>query len=104
MSVLPIPVLIADYDWLRTPHGELLHHAKLTDEQHKECEDWGGVYDDPVTLDCGRTATTVLIPGMFSRMSATRCPRCCAATGLPAGVGSPKNDDACREILGMNDD
>lgn len=90
-----------DYDWLYTPSGSLLHHATLTRERAKECEEWGGLYDEPVILDCGITTTTVMIPGFLSRMGTQRCIRCCKATGLPEGKGSPKNSDECRRILGM---
>lgn len=97
MTNLPI----ADYDWLITTHGRVLHHATLTPQQHEECEEWGGLYDVPLTLDCGRAVTTVLIPGLFTRMGAQRCVGCCRKTGLPPGKGSPKNDPECRRILGM---
>lgn len=74
----------------------------------------GGVLHAPVDWDdpdyhasdsnaltaCGRKGLG-LIPGIFSRMGRPRCRRCCAATGLPDGTGSPKNDDACRAILGL---
>jgi hypothetical protein len=93
---------IADYDWIYTISGNHLHHPQLTEEQHVECADWGGLYDEPVTLDCGRSVTTIMIPGFFSRGSAPRCSACCKATGLPEGKGSPKNDDRCRTILGMD--
>jgi len=94
---------IAEYDWLVTTHGNVLHHGKLTPEQHVECEEWGGLYDVPVTLDCGIAVTTVHIPGVLTRMGAQRCVRCCRATGLPEGKGSPKNDQDCRRILGLSD-
>jgi hypothetical protein len=92
---------IADYDWIYTVKGNHLHHPQLTPEQHVECEEWGGIYDEEVTLDCGRKATTIMIPGVISRMGAERCEGCCRATGLPFGKGSPKNSDECRRILGM---
>ena len=95
---------IADYDWLYTVHGDRLHHAQLTPDQHAECEEWGGLYDVPVTLDCGRQATTVLIPGVISRLGMPRCVGCCRAAGLPPGKGSPKNDDECRRILRLDCD
>lgn len=100
MTVVPI----ADYDWLITTHGRVLHHATLTAEQYEECEEWGGLYDVPLRLDCGRTVTTVLIPGIFTRLGAQRCVRCCKVAGLPPGKGSPKNDDECRRILGLDCD
>lgn len=43
------------------------------------------------------------IPGILSRMHLPRCPGCCAATGLPVGTGSPKNDRQCRAILGLDE-
>jgi hypothetical protein len=33
------------------------------------------------------------MPGIFSRMGAPRCKRCCKAVGIPAGNGAPYNDD-----------
>lgn len=100
MTDLPL----SDLDWLITPYGDVLHHATLTPEQEAECEEWGGLYDVPVTLDCGLRRTTVHIPGVFSRMGRMRCVRCCAKTGLPPGKGSPKNSDECRRILGLVSD
>jgi len=95
-----------DFDWLVTASYTRLHHATLTRQQAKQCEHDGGIYDDPVKLDCGYTASTVHIPGVFSRggfgTGLPRCKRCCKATGLPEGNGSPKNDDECRRILGMD--
>lgn len=93
---------MADYNWVYTSDGRRLHHPRLNAEQYEECEQWGGIYDEEVTLDCGRKATTILIPGVLSRMSTPRCRRCCDITGLPQGKGSPKNDDRCRTILGMD--
>ena len=94
-----------DFDWLVTPAGNRLHHADLSRKKARECEYWGGLHDETVKLDCGRTASTVLIPGLFSRGldggGVPRCRRCCDATGLPYGNGSPKNDDECRRLLGM---
>jgi len=98
MTDLPI----ADYDWVYMVKGNELHHPRLTQEQHKECAEWGGLYDEPVTLDCGIKTTTIMVPGMSSRMGAQRCGECCRVTGLPPGKGSPKNDDECRRILGMD--
>lgn len=93
-----------DYDWVTTRHYRALHHAMFTREQAKECEEDGGYYE-PVKLACGQTAPQVHIPGVFSRGGfgggLPRCVRCCKVTGLPEGNGSPKNDDECRRILGM---
>jgi hypothetical protein len=64
-----------------------------------EFDDWDG---DPVE---GKTACGIgerlVIPGIGSRMGCQRCEKCCEDTGLPSGVGSPKNDQACRDVLGM---
>lgn len=95
-----------DYNWLTCSDKEdLLHHAHLSRKRAKRCQNNGGIYDEPVTLDCGLTVTTVLIPGMSARGGfgggLPRCKKCCAATGLPEGTGSPKNSDECRRILGM---
>ena len=53
------------------------------------------------TASCG-LQTMFWIPGIFSRMGAPRCKRCCRATGLPQGKGSPKNDPECRKLLGLD--
>lgn len=94
---------LIDYDWLETYTGKVLHHATIDipDEEDDIVEAlWGG-YGDNVRLDCGRIAKRVWIPGMFTRMSARRCVRCCRVNGFPAGNGSPKNDPECRRVLGL---
>lgn len=55
-----------------------------------------------VEFRCGLTATTAFIPGIGSRMACPRCDACCDAAGLPRGVGSPKNDDTCRHLVGLD--
>lgn len=87
-------------DWLVSRSWNRLHFADLSPE------DAAGIIDDggragPVQLACGRTAAYVCIPGMFTRMGAQRCTGCCRAVGYPPGKGSPKNDEACRAILGL---
>jgi hypothetical protein len=32
------------------------------------------------------------MPGMFSRLGASRCTACCTALGIPAGNGTPANN------------
>lgn len=92
---------LIDYDWLVTTTWEVLHHASnLTDDQLRALGD-DGSWSGPVRLDCGRMVVSVSIPGVFSRMGKPRCKRCCASTGIPEGTGSPKNDGACRRILGL---
>ncbi len=88
------------YDWLVSRAWNRLHFADLTDAQLGELEDETWIAG-PVRLACGRTAAGVGIPGIATRMGALRCTGCCRATGLPEGKGSPKNDHACRVLLGL---
>jgi hypothetical protein len=92
---------LARYDWLVTKSWNRLHAVlEFTDEHKADMEaEWAVL--SPVRLACGRTAAGVWIPGMFTRMGAQRCGGCCRATGLPEGKGSPKNDDACRVLVGL---
>lgn len=73
-----------DYKWLHAPVGD---------------------HPDADVSAKGRTACGVKgrmeIPGLFSRMGLPRCRECCEATGLPIGMGSPKNDPDCRRVLGL---
>lgn len=89
---------LLDADWVVTRKWNLLHHANLTDEQAVELDDTASL-DGPIRLACGRTAASLGIPGVITRMGAQRCARCCLATGMPPGKGSPKNDPACRGRL-----
>jgi len=87
---------IAEWDWVwyRAQDGEegaddLLHAVASTSN---DCdEDWYGLG----ATECGLTGE-LTIPGMFSRMSASRCPRCCDVVGMPHGQQSPKNVNECR--------
>ena len=79
-----------EWCWLTTPSGTRLHHGSF----RSGCADPFG----PGRTDCG-IETELSVPGIFTRMTAQRCRRCCAATGMPQGAGSPKNDDTCREVL-----
>jgi len=96
-------ISIGRVDWLVAGCGRRLHAVRdedWTGEHRDHMEEHWGV-GCPVRLACGRTAASVWIPGMFTRMGAERCQGCCRALGYPAGVGSPKNDQACRAILGL---
>lgn len=42
------------------------------------------------TTVCGRSGRLVM-PGIFSRMWASRCALCCKALGIPPGNGAPRN-------------
>jgi hypothetical protein len=92
-------VSIGAYDWYDTKAGKRLHWAELSEEQRADIPSCWAVLQ-PVRLACGRTAASLHIPGMFSRMGAPRCSGCCRSTGLPVGIGSPKNSGECRKILG----
>lgn len=88
-------------NWLETRHGRVLHSAReWTAGLLEELAD-GGHSPGPVRLACGQVARAVWIPGVFTRLGAPRCARCCKATGLPPGKGSPNNDPACRNALGL---
>jgi hypothetical protein len=86
---------IARYDWVEVYDGRRLH-APVAAE-----------YDDDewllrdVTTACGLHFGVMGIPGLGARMGTKRCAHCCAALALPRGIGSPKNDDECRRLLGL---
>jgi hypothetical protein len=91
-------------DWYVTQNWNRLHYvepADFTPEHFADMADGWAVFT-PVRLACGRMAKNLHIPGIFSRMSKLRCAGCCRATGMPAGAGSPKNDDECRKLLGLD--
>jgi len=93
-------ISIGRYDWYVSRSWNRLHWAEIGSEY------WAGIAMDwcvtePIRLACGRTAAWLSIPGMFTRMGAQRCTGCCRVLGYPVGKGSPKNDDACRRILGL---
>lgn len=85
----------AEWDWVVSPTGEVLHAlASLDDEE--QCErDWGGAGRSV----CGLYSDWWSIPGIFTRMGAMRCKRCCTVLRYPQGQGSPKNDDKCRPLV-----
>jgi len=88
-------VELARWDWLASHDDERLHAPGPTATPNVDT--WG--YDGPSA--CGLTPGDWHIPGFFTRMSVDRCTACCQKTGLPEGVGSPKNDEACRELVGL---
>jgi len=92
---------IGRFDWFVTPGGHRLHAVLTFTAAHRAeiARDWQ--VRSAVQLACGRTASGAWIPGMFTRAGALRCAGCCRATGLPPGRGSPKNDPACRALLGL---
>jgi hypothetical protein len=86
-------VSVVELCWLVTSSGSSLHHGSFTGDVDNEVSGEG-------RTDCG-IESVLSVPGIFTRMSAPRCRRCCAATGMPEGTGSPKNDDDCRRLLGL---
>lgn len=89
-----------DLDWVISPHGARLHHVALTPERDAQLTE-DGLLPDGAVAACGWRLTSVAIPGVFSRLHVRRCAPCCDALGYPRGVGSPKNDPACRALLGL---
>lgn len=87
---------LTEWDWIVTDiKGGKLHHLAAFDDPEQAGDDWGG----PGSTSCGRHTQWASIPGIFTRMGAARCKRCCKAVGFPEGVGSPKNDKALRPLV-----
>lgn len=93
MGDAPLPPLEIGSDhwhsrWLQFyPRGTRLHRvAKI-----EWWNDGNGVMirGDGVAV-CGQRGF-MHMPGIFSRMGAPRCPRCCKALGIPKGDGAPFN-------------
>ena len=89
---------LVDYDWMIPTSGDRLHHVTLPEDISDADDVCFGT--PPLTTTCGRTIVGLSIPGIFTRMGAMRCTACCRKLGIPAGKGSPKNDDECRRVLG----
>lgn len=86
---------LAEWNWVQIGRGEILHAVRAMDDDLAEVgRTWGG----SGLTECGRKGD-LRIPGVFSRMSAKRCSRCCKAIGMPQGNQSPKNVDECRPIV-----
>ncbi len=89
------PRRIAEWDWL-IPNSlklpNLIHAPKRWRPDDEEA------YDEDAVTECGLRAG-MEIPGVLTRMGSPRCAACCHQTGMPTGVGSPKNDEACRRVV-----
>ena len=91
----------ADADAAECPSGRpcnVLHYVPGENEHT-----WDGWWDvGPWPKDrtgvCGETFPATL-PGMFSRMGAPRCVRCCDVLGITHGKGAPVNDLLCVEVV-----
>lgn len=86
---------LAEWDWMLTEVGTVLHHLARFDDPGQAEVNWGG----PGRTTCGLQTKWLSIPGLLTRMEAKRCERCCRAVGYPLGYGSPKNDDALRPLV-----
>ena len=86
---------LAELDWLVAGDWSRLHCARVSTPNVDEWRFEG------VTFGCGWSVEVASIPGLFARMGAARCARCCDFAGIPRGAGSPKNDNRCRRQLGL---
>jgi hypothetical protein len=97
----------ARVDWLVTRRWKFLHAVPdgAWNDDHRDDMAFLWHVATPVRLACGQVASALFIPGPFSRGGLggglPRCQGCCRALGMPGGKGSPKNDDACRAVLGL---
>lgn len=105
---------IADYDWCDVFTSDCTGRCE-EDNGYCDCchpkihapsadvrggfDDWDGSVIRGGSL-CG-IGMGLGIPGVVSRMGAERCTECCQLSGLPEGIGSPKNDVECRKRLGL---
>lgn len=87
---------IADEDWVILPTGGRLHALRCINSSDAANMEWSAKGE----TECGRGGT-LSIPGVEFRRHLQRCKWCCRATGLPPGIGSPRNDVACRKVLGL---
>jgi hypothetical protein len=84
--------IVVEWDRVVTTSYARLHAPSQWDDP-----DYWAFVEDGRTV-CGYSGA-LRIPGLFTRMGAERCKRCCRMTGMPHGRGSPKNDDACRLLV-----
>jgi hypothetical protein len=80
---------LGEWDWWVLPTWNRLHAA-----EEFNYDQWP--VGDGRTA-CGRRGRLAL-PGILTRMGAHRCDHCCDRLGFPRGIGSPKNDKACRPL------
>lgn len=88
-------LVIVEWDWVVIGrYGERLHAVERITNAATVDDDW---YGQGFTV-CG-LGGDLSIPGVFTRMGAKRCDRCCDRRHMPRGIGSPKNDDGCRAFV-----
>lgn len=71
--------------WLQTARGTSLHRVSAI-----KWEDPPDRISGEGETVCGKRGW-LSMPGIFSRMGATRCRQCCKALGIPQGAGAPFN-------------
>lgn len=85
MAEAPLPLENWRSRWLHLKDGVSMHRvAAIWWEEPDE-----GIRGPGRTV-CGAEGF-LHMPGIFSRMSARRCPLCCDALGIPRGYGAPFN-------------
>lgn len=90
---------LARYDWVvayEMQFSRVIHQLAAFDDPELAEDEWGG----QGRTSCG-LKTYLCIPGLFTRMDAPRCKTCCKIAGFPEGIGSPKNDDDLRPLVGL---
>lgn len=85
---------LAEWDWAVTLGGDRLHGIASLEG----ADVWEREGHQPAMAFCG-LRTLFTIPGIFTRMGAERCSRCCDKLGWPRGTGSPKNDPTLRPLV-----
>ena len=74
--------------WMQTLHGDgVLHRVRTFEAQ---TEDYGAGVKNGTTV-CGISTRWLGMPGVFSRMSAERCQKCCKKLSIEQGKGAPFN-------------
>lgn len=74
-------------DWENPTEQDTYLHRVAEPFKVGKKEAWKG---HKITAVCGLTAV-MCMPGVFSRIGAPRCPKCCKALGIPEGHGNPYN-------------
>lgn len=90
----------AKYDWFMISSGYRLHYARLESSHFTQLENTGYARAI-IKLYCGIRVRFLYIPGILGRLATPRCVRCCKMFRIPTGVGSPRFDPECREVLGL---
>lgn len=71
----------------------VLHRVALFERRCNDQDPGGPVGVVEATTVCVLEAPVMTMPGLFSRMGATRCKRCCKLLGIPDGKGTPHNEE-----------